>query len=87
MLGSMLQAPAKSAEFRGQHTHLRFCLGSFEFGDIAPTSRLCLPEWPWLRRSAVLSGIQITERRLEERCRTVRAVNIETRRWGRSRSS
>ena len=43
-----------------------------------PIFRRCLPEWPWLRQSAVFSGIQITERPLEERCRAVWVVNIET---------
>jgi len=31
-----------------------------------------------VRQSAVFSGVQITERPLEERCRAVRVVNLET---------
>jgi hypothetical protein len=37
-----------------------------------------VPEWEWVRTSAVLSGIRITQRLLEERCRAVSVVNIET---------
>jgi len=58
--------------------HLRGCLGSSEFWEIAPISRLCLPEWAWLRLSAVFSSVQVTERALEERCRKMWVDNIET---------
>ena len=45
--------------------------------DTIPISQLCLPEWPWVRQSAVFSGIPITEGLFEERCRAVWVVNIE----------
>ena len=43
-----------------------------------PISQLCLPEWPWVRQSAVFSGIPIAEGLFEKRCRAVWFVNIET---------
>jgi hypothetical protein len=42
-----------------------------------PISQLCLPEWPWVRQSAVFSGIPIVEGLFENRCRAVCFVNIE----------
>ena len=47
-------------------------------GDIIPISQLCLPEWPWVRQSAVFSGIPVAEGLFEKRCRAVCFVNIET---------
>jgi hypothetical protein len=46
--------------------------------DTIPVPQLCLPDWPWVRQSAVFSGIPITEGLFEERCRAVSVVNIET---------
>ena len=40
--------------------------------------QLCLPERPWVRKIALFNGIPITERPLEERCRAVRVINIQT---------
>jgi hypothetical protein len=47
-------------------------------GNTIPISQLCLPEWPWVRQSAVFSGIPIAEGLFEKRCRAVWFVNIET---------
>ena len=48
------------------------------FGDTIPISQLCLLEWPWVRQSAVFSGIPIAEGLFEKRFRAVSVVNIET---------
>ena len=47
-------------------------------GTPYPISQLCLPEWPWVRQSAVFSGILIAEGLFEKRCGAVCFVNIET---------
>ena len=83
-------------EFRGHHTYLNSgdtipvshrCLRFrnsgdtiLNSGDTIPVSHRCLPEWPWVRQSAVFSGIPIAEGVFEKRCRAVCFVNIETRR-------
>ena len=55
------------SEFRGQNS-----------GDTIPISQLCLLEWPWVRQSAVFSGIPTAEGLFEKRCRAVCFANIET---------
>ena len=46
-------------------------------GDTIPISQLCLPEWPWVRQSAVFRAIPIAEGLFEKRCRAVWFVNFE----------
>jgi hypothetical protein len=52
--------------------------GPANSGDTIPISQLCLLEWPWVRQSAVFSGIPIAEGLFEKRCRAVWFVKIET---------
>jgi hypothetical protein len=61
-------------EHRGAFQHS----GDRHSGDTIPISQLCLPEWPWVRQSAVFTGISIAEGLFEKRCRAVWFVYIET---------
>ena len=62
----------------GHNTKLRLWPGSSDFWENVAISRLCLPKWPSVQQVAVLSGIPIAERPLEERCRRASVVNIES---------